>query len=87
LAINSVGDDHDGWGPTSLFSGNLPTLYSLLRTAKLLGTGSYKPLVTGITAITVSVSIHFEVKEVSGHFLSMKVCEELTTLLIILLYN
>jgi hypothetical protein len=52
------------------------------------GTGSYKPLVTGITAITVSVSvIHFEVKEVSGHFLSMKVCEELTTLLITLLYN
>jgi hypothetical protein len=45
-------------------------------------------LVIGFTAITVSVSVtHYDVKKVSGHFPAMKFCEELITLLIILLYN
>jgi hypothetical protein len=67
-------------------SSNTLTPYSGLQNC--WETGSYTLLLIGFTAITVSVSaIHFEVKKVSGHFPAMKVCEELTTLLIIMLYN
>jgi hypothetical protein len=71
-----------------VFRKSANTLSSYSGLQNCLGTGSYTLLVIGFNTITVSVSvIHFEVKEVSGHFLSMKVCEELTTLLITLLYN
>jgi hypothetical protein len=67
-------------------SANTLTPYSGLQ--NFGGTGSYTLLVIVFTALTVSVSVtHFDVKKVSGYFPTMKVCEELITLLIILLYN